>query len=195
MMRKSITIYALTIGLIWSVAPAASGQQSGPVKSAPPTTVEPPQTSTRTSSESDVATASKPIAPMDAIFFQNFYAPTIYGLPGPSNLLDVREVVVSGRQIVRATLPISSAEGSNGNQQSGLGDFNAFDAIRVTPEESKNVLAVGPLLVAPSAESFLRTRQMASRIRRGRPSFAVGGERSDRRPNLAALLCRRARSP
>jgi hypothetical protein len=71
-------------------------------------------------------------------------------------LLDLRTLVVSGREIVRATLPISSAEDNSGNQQSGLGDFNVFDAIRVFPVESKNVLAVGPMLTAPTAtNSFL----------------------------------------
>jgi hypothetical protein len=88
---------------------------------------------------------------MNALYFQNYYAQTVYGVPGSSNLLDFRTVVVSGRQIVRATLPISTADDSNGNQQSGLGDFNVFDAIRVSPLESKNVLAVGPMLVAPTA--------------------------------------------
>jgi hypothetical protein len=88
---------------------------------------------------------------MNAIYLQNYYASTVYGVPGPSNLLDVRTLVVSGRQIIRATIPILSGEDSNGNQQSGLGDFNVFDAIRVFPVESKNVLAVGPSLVAPTA--------------------------------------------
>ena len=110
-----------------------------------------PEGSTGGPSESDVAAANNPIAPMNAIFFQNYYAPTVYGVPGASNLLDFRGVVVGGRQIVRATLPISTADDSNGNQQSGLGDFNVFDAIRVFPAESKNVLAVGPMLVAPTA--------------------------------------------
>lgn len=148
---KSIKIYAVIIGLIWPFTQAARGQQSGPVQPPPATLVEGPQRSTGGPSESDVATANNPIAPMNAIFFQNYYAPTVYGVPGSSNLLDFRTLVVSGRQIVRATLPISSAEDSNGNQQSGLGDFNVFDAIRVTPELSKNVLAMGPLLVAPTA--------------------------------------------
>jgi hypothetical protein len=86
-----------------------------------------------------------------AIYFQNYYAPTVYGVPGSSNLLDLRTLVVSGKQIIRATLPISSGDDGTGNQQSGLGDFNFFDAIRVSPEESKDVLAAGPLLVAPTA--------------------------------------------
>jgi hypothetical protein len=103
-----------------------------------------------------VATANNPIAPLSAIYFQNYYAPTVYGIPGSDNLLDLRTLVESGRQIVRATLPISRAEDNNGNQQSGLGDFNVFDAVRLSPEVSKNVLAVGPMLTAPTAtNSFL----------------------------------------
>jgi hypothetical protein len=82
---------------------------------------------------------------------QNYYAPTVYGVSGPSNLLDLRALLVGGRQIVRATLPVSIAEDSNGNQQSGLGDFSVFDVLRVSPADSKNVLAVGPLLTASTA--------------------------------------------
>jgi hypothetical protein len=148
---KSITIYALIIGLICPFTQVARGQQSGPVQPPPATMVEGPQRSAGGPSESDVATANNPIAPMNAMYFQNYYAPTVYGAPGPSNLLNLRALLVAERQIVRATLPISSAEDSNRNQQSGLGDFNVFDAIRVSPAESKNVLAVGPMLVAPTA--------------------------------------------
>jgi hypothetical protein len=102
-------------------------------------------------SASDIANANNPIAPMNAIFFQNYYAPTVNGTSGPSNLLDLRALLVSGKQIVRATFPISSGVDSNGNQHSGLGDFNVFDAIKLTPQQSNNVLAVGPMLVAPTA--------------------------------------------
>jgi hypothetical protein len=112
--------------------------------------VEESQRSPRGSSESEVATANNPIAPLNAIYFQNYYVPTVYGVPGSNNLLDLRTLVVSGRQIVRATLPISSAEDNNGNEQSGLGDFSVFDAIRLSPEVSKSVLAVGPMLTAPT---------------------------------------------
>jgi hypothetical protein len=153
-MANSVAIYTLIIGLICAFAQAARGQQSGPVQP-PPTgmTAESSQDSGGGQSESDVATANNPIAPMNAIYFQNYYVPPVYGVPGSGNLLDLRTVVVSGRQIIRATLPISTADDSNGNQQSGVGDFNVFDAIRVSPLESKNVLAVGPMLVAPTATS------------------------------------------
>lgn len=153
---KRVTRSALIIGLIWPFVQVARGQQSDPVQPPPATMVEGPQRGTGGASESDVATANNPIAPMNAVFLQNYYAPTLYGAPGSTNLLDLRTLMVSGRQIIRTTFPLSSGEDSNGNQQSGLGDFNIFDAIRVTPEESKNVLAIGPLLVAPTAtNSFL----------------------------------------
>ena len=148
-MKKRATIYALIIGLICLFTQVVRGQQSSSAQ--PPPSGAVAQNSSGEPSASNVASANNPIAPMNALYFQNYYAPTVYGLPGSSNLLDFRTVVVSGRQIVRATLPISSGEDINGNQQSGLGDFNVFDAIRVTPEESKNVLAVGPMLTAPTA--------------------------------------------
>ena len=145
------TSYSLIIGLISVLTQAARGQQSGPVQLPAATIAEEPLKRSGAPSESEVATANNPIAPMNAIYFQNYYAPTVYGVPGSDNLLDIRTLVVSGRQIIRATLPISSGEDGNGNQKSGLGDFNVFDAIRVSPEKSKDVLAVGPMLVAPTA--------------------------------------------
>ena len=155
-MTNRVIIYALIIRLISGFTQVARGQQSGPVQPPPSSIIaEKPEGSTEGPSESDVATANNPIAPMNALYFQNYYAPTSYGVPGSNNLLDLRSVVVSGRQIIRATLPISSGEYSNGNQLSGLGDFNIFDAIRLSPAESKDVLAAGPLLVAPTATNRL----------------------------------------
>jgi hypothetical protein len=152
-MNDRVIIYALIIGLTSGFSPVARGQQSDPVQLAPATMVGAPEGSTGGQSQSDVATANNPITPMNAIYFQNYYAPTAYGIPGSSNLLDLRGVLVSGRQLIRATLPISSGDDRNGNQQSGLGDFNVFDAIRVSPSASKDALAVGPMLVAPTATS------------------------------------------
>jgi hypothetical protein len=151
-MRNRTSFCVLIIGLICTVTQAARGQQPGPVQPPPsPMIVERSDSSAGGRSESDVATANNPIAPMNAVYFQNYYAPTVYRAPGPSNLFNLRSVVVSGRQIIRATLPVSSGDFGSGDQQSGLGDFNVFDAIRLSPEISKNVLAVGPLLVAPTA--------------------------------------------
>ncbi|MGD0442837.1 MAG: hypothetical protein ABSA39_02775 [Edaphobacter sp.] len=148
-MTKRIAIYALAGGLIFPFTQVARGQQADPVQ--PPQSGAVAQNSSGGPSASDVANANNPIAPMNAIFFQNYYAPTVYGTPGPNNLLDLRTLTVSGRQIVRTTLPISSSGNTNDNQPSGLGDFNIFDAFKLTPPQSRNVLATGPLLVAPTA--------------------------------------------
>lgn len=146
---KRISIYALIIGLICPLTQVARGQQSGVVQSPPSDVV--PQSSSGGISASDVATGNNPLAPLNAIFFQNYYAPTSSGGLGPSNVLDLRALIVSGKQIIRATLPLASSGNTNDNQPSGFGDFNVFDLLRLTPQESRNVFGVGPLLVAPTA--------------------------------------------
>jgi len=88
-MTTSIS-YSLIIGLISVLTQAARGQQSGPVQPPPATMVEESQRRAGVSSESDVATANNPIAPLNAIYFQNYYAPSVYGVPGSNNLLDLR---------------------------------------------------------------------------------------------------------
>ena len=103
-------------------------------------------------SAAQLANANNPLADMNALNFQNYYAPTLYGLPNSnSNTLNLRPVVVSGRQIIRATLPISTVPIGGGQYQSGLGDLSIFAAIKLTSTDAKTDLAVGPLLVAPSA--------------------------------------------
>jgi hypothetical protein len=60
----------------------------------------------------------------------------------------LRPVIVSGRQIIRATLPIASAPVGQGQYRSGLGDFSI---LKLTPDSAATAFAAGPLLVAPSA--------------------------------------------
>lgn len=103
-------------------------------------------------SESDVAVANNPIAPMNAIYLQNYYQPSLSSQPqSNADAFYLRTLFVSGRQIIRGTLPVARTQTDLINQVSGIGDVNIFDAIRVTHEASHNVLAVGPLLVAPTA--------------------------------------------
>jgi hypothetical protein len=151
-MTKSIIICALIVGLTGRFTVVARGQEVGVAQPpAPGTLTDGAQEAAEVRSESDVARANNPIAPMNSIYFQNYYAPSAYGATGSSNLLDIRSIVISGRQIIRATLPIVSNDVGNAPQVSGLGDFNVFDAFRVSPERSKDVVAVGPMLAAPTA--------------------------------------------
>ena len=78
-------------------------------------------------SASQLANANNPLADMNAFNFQNYYSPTLYGVPNSvSNTLDLRPVVVSGRQIIRVTLPVTTVPTGSGNYQSGLGDFKGI---------------------------------------------------------------------
>ena len=138
---KRIAIYALVVGLICPFTQIARGQQAGPVL--PPPSGAAAQNSSGGPSASDCSD-ERPL-------FSKLLRSTVYGTPGPNNLLDLRTLMVSGKQIVRATLPISSSGNTNDNQPSGLGDFNVFDVFRLTPQQSKNVLATRPLVVAPTA--------------------------------------------
>jgi len=97
-------------------------------------------------SEQDIAKANNPLADMNAINLQNYYFPSFYGSgSSKANTLNVRGVMVAGRQILRATLPISSVASA-----SGLGDLSIFDAILLNRADSRTQFGVGPLLVLPT---------------------------------------------
>jgi hypothetical protein len=103
-------------------------------------------------SAEQMAKANNPLADMNALNFQNSWVPAIRGVPDDYiNTMNVRPVMVAGRQIIRATIPLTTAPLGGGPYASGLGDINIFDAIKLTGDGSKTDIAVGPLLVVPSA--------------------------------------------
>jgi hypothetical protein len=96
-----------------------------------------------------IAKANNPLADMNAFNFQNYYSPSLYGVPDAfSNTMNLRGVMVAGRQIIRATLPVSTVPTGNNDYASGLGDLNIFDAIVVYDKGTQ--IGVGPLLVIPT---------------------------------------------
>jgi hypothetical protein len=98
-----------------------------------------------------MAAANNPLADMNALNFQNYYVPAFQGTAGANaNTMFLRGVMVAGRQIIRATLPFSSVPAAGG-QVSGLGDFSIFDAIKLTGSGASTDIAVGPMLVMPTA--------------------------------------------
>lgn len=116
----------------------------------PPAQASAPSTPGGVSAQ-QLSNANNPLADMNALNFENFYSPTLYGVPqANANTMNLRPVVVSGRQIIRATLPFSTVPVSGGQYKSGLGDLNIFDAIKLTSEGSKTDFAIGPLLVVPT---------------------------------------------
>jgi hypothetical protein len=118
-----------------------------------------------------LAKANNPLADLNSVSLQNFYDPTLYGVSNVNaNTLDLRGVIVSGRQIIRLTVPIVAdptgresidVPGAGSlpvsipigpvQYRSGLGDSSIFDSIRLTSDTAKTALAVGPMLVAPTA--------------------------------------------
>jgi hypothetical protein len=105
-------------------------------------------------SAEELAKANNPLADANAINFQNYFMPSLQGLPGASvNLFLLRPVMVAGRQILRATVPLQTSPTSLVDYDSGLGDINVFDAILLTGPGAKTMVGVGPLLVFPTASS------------------------------------------
>ena len=103
-------------------------------------------------SAAQLSKANNPLADMNALNFQNYYVPSLYGAPDSvANTMYLRPVMVAGRQIIRATVPIATTPVGQGQYRSGLGDFSIFDAIKLTPDGATTDVAVGPLLVAPTA--------------------------------------------
>lgn len=104
-------------------------------------------------SDTEVAKSNNPLAAINQISFHNFFSPEIRGATESANTMHLRGVIVSGRQIIRGTLPIITVPTvSNGeNYTSGLGDFSIFDAIKLSAEGAKTDFAIGPQLVIPTA--------------------------------------------
>jgi len=103
---------------------------------------------------STMAKANNPLADMNAINLQNYYFPSLYGVPeATSNTLNLRGIMVTGRQIIRATLPVATVPTGQTTSVSGFGDLNVFDAIVVTGPDARTTIGVGPLLVAPTASN------------------------------------------
>ena len=139
------SLAVVVISMLGSVAAAEDPQ--APAAAAPPSAVG-------GVSAEQLAKANNPLADMNSLNFQDSWVPTINGAPDDhSNTMNVRPVMVTGRHIIRATIPISNTPRGDGTYASGLGDVSVFDAIKVTGEGATTNLAVGPLLVLPTAAS------------------------------------------
>ena len=98
-----------------------------------------------------MAQANNPLASAYALNFQNFYSPSLYGVPDRSaNTFWVRTAIPIGRTLTRASLPLATRPSSPTESQAGLGDFNIFTAYLFVSNPTTS-LGVGPLLVAPTA--------------------------------------------
>jgi len=97
------------------------------------------------------AQANNPLASLSALNLQNFYVPSLYGVPNRSvNTFYLRAAYPIRRTLTRASLPLATRPSSPTEAQSGLGDFNIFTAYLFVSNPTTS-FGVGPLLVAPTA--------------------------------------------
>ena len=122
-------------------------------------------------SAEDVAKSNNPFSDVQGFNFTDYYSPTLFAVPDAvSNAFNLRGVMVAGPHIIRLTIPVLISPAGRSalalpgvgslpvglpvgavRYQSGLGDINIFDMIRLTSGSAKTIVAAGPLLVAPSA--------------------------------------------
>jgi hypothetical protein len=111
-MTTSIS-YSLIIGLISALTQAARGQQSGPRAASGSDDRRGTSKKPGAPPESEVATANNPIAPMNTIYFQKYYPPTVYGVPA-SHSCSKRETDNSAPrslfQVARTAMAINSQD-------------------------------------------------------------------------------------
>lgn len=103
-------------------------------------------------SAADLAKANNPLADANSLNFQNYFIPSLYGLPNQSaDAFLLRPVMVAGRHIIRGTIPFQTTPTGLLTYESGIGDLAVFDAILLTSPDARTMMGVGPLLVAPTA--------------------------------------------
>jgi hypothetical protein len=142
-LTRSPSKHVLAIAAALSIAVTATAEEAPPPAAAPGGV-----------SAAELAKANNPLADMNALNFQDSWVPTISGAPDDhANTMNLRPVMVAGRQIIRATIPLATQPKGGGVYASGLGDVNVFDAIKMTGEGAETDLAVGPLVVFPTATS------------------------------------------
>jgi hypothetical protein len=103
-------------------------------------------------SADEVNKANNPLANMVSLNIQNYYSPSLYGLPDETaNTTWLRAVVPVWRTVSRVSLPLATAPSTAGNDATaGIGDLNMFTAFVVTKPTSPFTFGLGPLYQAPT---------------------------------------------
>jgi hypothetical protein len=108
------------------------------------------------SSSDAINKSNNPLNPAVVVSFQDYYIPSIEGAPGQQANVGILRALTPfelGGQVhlMRTTLPIVGVPAADGGIDSGAGDLVVFDIIMHQQEHF--AWGVGPLLVAPTAES------------------------------------------
>lgn len=105
-------------------------------------------------SQEEIAKSNNPLAELNQISFHDFITMHQRGTTEVSNTMNLRGVMVAGRQIIRATIPFTTLPADNKmGYNSGLGDIQLFDAIRFSKNGASTDLAVGPMIVFPTGSN------------------------------------------
>jgi hypothetical protein len=111
-------------------------------------------------SSGNVNAANNPLTPEVTLNFQDYFVPTISGIPGTSNQFLVRGLVplnVGAPQLIRYTVPVATAPPINGGE-TAIGDVTFTDFFLLP---GKIMFAGGPLLVLPSKTALSLDRWQA----------------------------------
>src|SRR5688572_28236728 len=108
-------------------------------------------------SASAISDSNNPLSDLIGVDFNNYFVPSLYGLEASANVMNIQGVFVPIQRhffldhIVRATMPVVTTPVSDAEYASGFGDFNVFDAFKLSKPEAKTEFGAGPLLVIPTA--------------------------------------------
>jgi len=101
--------------------------------------------------------ANNPLTPKITINLQDYFIPSLYGVPGQANQFLLRGLIphylLGAPQMLRFTLPLVTSPTGFGNSETGLGDLTLMDLFMFPGK--KVSFGVGPMLVAPTATDDL----------------------------------------
>lgn len=104
-----------------------------------------------------ISDSNNPLSDLIGVDFNNYFVASLFGLEESANVLNIQGVFVPIRRhfflnhIIRTTMPVVTTPVVAAGSQSGFGDFNVFDAFKLSAPEAKTEFGVGPLLVIPTA--------------------------------------------
>ncbi len=108
-------------------------------------------------SAGSISDSNNPLSDLIGVDFNNYFIPSLYGLEASANVMNIQGVFVPIRRhfllnhIIRATMPLVTTPISATAYQSGFGDFNIFDAFKLSAPNARTEFGVGPMLVIPTA--------------------------------------------
>ncbi len=111
-------------------------------------------------SAEDVNASNNPLNPYGGVNVQDAFVPEYYGYPGRTGSPYTNDLLLRGtlpiaagllpRQVIRATVPISTRPDPDGGYTTGLGDVSVFDML-LFGEPGGFEFGAGPLLTMPTA--------------------------------------------